>query len=320
MVTGFIAGLFVRAVDVVIGTSPQFFTACAARMVAGFKRVPFVFELRDLWPESIRAVGAMRNSAALRALERIELHLYRAAKCIVSVTHSFKDSLISRGVYEGKIVVVTNGVDMERFSARTKDVELELDLDLRGCFVAGYIGTHGLAHGLGTLLEAAALVQASEDTKMVRLLFLGDGAEKSNLKARAVALKLPNVLFVDSVSKDQVVRYWSILDVSIIHLRKADLFSGVIPSKMFECMGMGIPVLHGVPGESARIVSATGIGQLFESEDARGLADALITLSSNPDILAQYRGNCLKAAPLFDRDALAVQMLEAIIATVTPEK
>ena len=130
MVTATLAAPFVRGVDVVVGTSPQFFTVCAAYVVSRLKRIPFVFELRDMWPESIKAVGAMKESAAIRALERLELFLYRKAARIVSVTHSFKKALIGRGVAGNKIEVVTNGVDMSRFRAMPTDAALVQELSL----------------------------------------------------------------------------------------------------------------------------------------------------------------------------------------------
>ncbi|MCA9181591.1 MAG: glycosyltransferase family 4 protein, partial [Planctomycetales bacterium] len=251
MFAAVLASVWVRRVDLVVGTSPQFFTACAAYAVSRMKRVPWVFELRDLWPESIRAVGAMKDSKALDFLEMIERFLYRKASAVVTVTNAFRDNLIGRGINGDKIHVVTNGVDISRFNPREKDVELVHRLGLADKFVAGYIGTHGMAHALETLLEAADKLRRRPDGDRYRILLLGDGARKAELEAKAQSMGLDNVLFVDSVSKDEVVRYWSLLDVSIIHLRKTELFTTVIPSKLFECMGMGIPVLHGVEGESA---------------------------------------------------------------------
>ncbi len=202
MLMAFIASLFVRRVDVVVGTSPQFFTAVAGWAVGAVKRVPFVFELRDLWPESIKAVGAMKDSAVLRALERLELFLYRRAARIVSVTHSFRDTLMRRGIDGAKIDVVTNGVDIGRFSPRERDAALEAELGFGGCFVAGYIGTHGLAHALETLLEAMQILQADPSGADIRLLMLGDGARKEALQAEAARRGLANVRFVDSVPKE----------------------------------------------------------------------------------------------------------------------
>jgi glycosyltransferase involved in cell wall biosynthesis len=309
MVSATLASLFVRKVDVVVGTSPQFFTACAAWAVGLLKRRPWVFELRDLWPESIKAVGAMKDSAAIRFLERVELFLYRRADRIIPVTHSFKETLIRRGIDGSKIEIITNGVDLGNFHPLPKDVSLARKLSLEGCFVAGYIGTHGLAHGLETLLEAAAMLQDRPDTADIRILFLGHGAEKAELVKLSQRMNLRNVLFLDSVPKSEVALYWSLLDVSVIHLRKTELFDSVIPSKLFECMGMGIPVLHGVPGESAEIVRRTNVGEVFESGNAQQLVDGLIRLKSDPDLYARYRTQGPIAAQQYNRTDLAKRML-----------
>jgi len=312
MVTATVAALFVRRVDVVVGTSPQFFTACAAYVVSRLKRIPFVFELRDLWPESIKAVGAMKESAAIRALERLELFLYRKAALIVSVTRSFKSNLVARHVDAGKIVVVTNGVDMSRFKPMAKDAELVRELGLEGKFIAGYVGTHGLAHHLETLLDAAEILSGRPGAVTFHFILLGDGARKQALKEEASRRGLQNISFLDSVPKDQVARYWSLLDVSVIHLRKTDLFSTVIPSKLFECMGMGLPVLHGVPGESAEIVRTEGIGIVFEPENALQLVEHLQFLHSDQAAYQGYRRRCIDAATRYDRGAMARQMLVAL--------
>lgn len=312
MVTATLAALFVRRVDVVIGTSPQFFTVCAAWMVSVLKRVPFVFELRDLWPESIKAVGAMQDSAAIRWLEKLELFLYRKAKLIVSVTHAFRDKLIERGVDGAKIGVVTNGVDMTRFKPMPKDKALADQLGLQGKFVGGYVGTHGMAHHLETILDAAERLVAEGLGEDFHFILLGDGARKEDLKKEAARRALPNVTFVDSVSKDDVARYWSLLDVSIIHLRKTELFTSVIPSKLFECMGMGLPVLHGVAGESAEIVRSEGVGVVFEPENAEELVSLMKQFRSDSSAYGRYRANGLVAAKKYDRTALALRMLDLI--------
>ncbi len=317
MVGAVLAAPFIRGVDVVLGTSPQLFTTCAAYAVSRLRRIPFVFELRDLWPESIRAVGAIGNSHVLDMLEWLELFLYRKAARIVSVTQSFKRNLVGRGVPADKIAVVTNGVDVSRFKPQPRDADLEGELGLKGKFVAGYIGTHGLAHSLETLLEAARRLQDDPVGCDIRLLFLGDGANKQKLVAQAKAMGLNNVVFVDSVPKDQVVRYWSLLDVSIIHLKKTELFTTVIPSKLFECMGMGIPVLHGVAGESAEIVEREGCGQVFEPENVEALCAGLLALKSDGALRDNYRQKGLAAAGRYDRKELALRMLGEIMCCVT---
>jgi glycosyltransferase involved in cell wall biosynthesis len=312
MVAAIIAGPFVRKVDLVVGTSPQFFTICAAFVVSFLKRRPFVFELRDLWPESIKAVGAMQDSFALHMLEHLEMFLYRRAAKIVSVTESFKKVLVRRGIDGGKIEVVTNGVDVSQFQPRPKDVELTKTLGLEGKFVAGYIGTHGMAHALETLLEAAGRLQ----NEGFAFLFLGDGARKQALMDLAKERGVTNVVFVDSVPKADVAKYWSLLDVSIIHLRKTELFTTVIPSKLFECMGMGIPVLHGVQGESADIVREYEVGVPFEPENVDQLCEALRQFKGDPKSLERFRANCLAGAIKFDRVFLANKMLGILERTV----
>jgi glycosyltransferase involved in cell wall biosynthesis len=316
MATAFVASLFVRRVDVVVGTSPQFFTAVAACAVGAVKRVPFVFELRDLWPESIKAVGAMKESAAIRWLEKLELFLYRRAALIVSVTHSFRDTLIRRGIDGAKVEVITNGVDTTRFSPRPKDAALLRKLGLDGCFVAGYIGTHGLAHALDTLLAAMHELAQRPDGRDIRLLLLGDGARKAALRVEAERLGLANVSFIDTVAKDQVARYWSLLDTSVIHLRRTELFTTVIPSKLFECMGMGIPVLHGVAGESAAIVEREGVGLVFEPESVEQLVAGLLRLKSDTALRARLSAAGLAATSNYDRSVLAERMRLALHAAV----
>ena len=312
MLTATLAALFVRGVDVVVGTSPQFFTAIAAYLVSIIKRIPFVFELRDMWPESIKAVGAMQDSALIRLLECIEIFLYRKAARIVTVTHAFKDTLTRWDIEGQKIEVVTNGVDLFHFSPQVKDALLLNQYGLEGKFVAGYIGTHGMAHGLETLLEAAQKLQKTPGAESILLLFLGDGARKIDLATQAQTMGLGNVLFLDAVSKDQVKRYWSVLDVAVIHLLKTELFTKVIPSKLFECMAMGLPVLHGVAGESAEIVIREKVGEVFEPENAQQLVESLLRMRDQPDIYSVYRHNALAAATSYDRKHLALKMLQVL--------
>ena len=309
-----VASFFVRKPDIVIGTSPQFFTACAAYLVGLFRRIPFVFELRDIWPESIKAVGAMKDSLAIRILEKIELFLYRKADLIISVTHSFKRILTQRGVNPEKIEVITNGVDASRFFHADKDQELVKQYDLAGKFVAGYVGTHGMAHHLETILEAAALAQAESD--VFRFILLGNGARKVALVKLASEMGLRNVIFIDSVPKDEVARYWTLLDVSIIHLKKMELFTSVIPSKLFECMAMGIPVLHGVLGESADIVNANNVGMIFEPENAHELVEKLVALKNDSAAFRKLQKQALAASKKYDRTALAKEFLELLKKTI----
>ena len=315
MVASIVATVFIKNVDVVVGTSPQFFTACAARVVAATKRIPFVFEVRDLWPESIKAVGAMRDSFVLKMMEGLEAYLYRKADAIVSVTRSFKLRIAERGIDGGKIHVITNGVDLTRFEPRAKDPVLVAELGLAGKIVVGYIGTLGMAHALETVLDAARLVRADPAGARVHFLFLGDGARRQHLETYALANDLDNVSFLHSVPKSDVVRFWSILDISVIHLRRTDLFRSVIPSKIFESMAMGIPLLLGVGGEAAALVEREGVGRVFEPENARALTERLFQMASEPGLWSRLKARGPAAAANYDRKTLAGEMLDILRAT-----
>lgn len=312
MVTATIASLLVKRVDVVIGTSPQFFTVCAAYVVGLLKRVPWVFELRDIWPASIKAVGSMGDGFLYRILERLELFLYEKANRIIALTQSFKKELVLRGVPAEKIDVITNGVDLSLFQPRSKNQALLKQLGLENKFVAGYIGTIGMAHGLETLVEAAEILQGTPAVMNIHFLVLGDGARKDVIKGLASQKKLKNITFIDTVPKSEVGDYWSLLDVSIIHLKKDPLFEKVIPSKLFECMGMGIPVLHGVLGESAEIVNRLGVGKTISPESPRELALELMKLPVNSETLDQMRRAALNSAGIFERRQLALNMLQIL--------
>lgn len=316
MFSGLLAGIFVKNVNIIVGTSPQFFTVCAAFFLSVFKRKPWVFELRDIWPESIRVVGAMDKSFIFFLLEKLELFLYGRATLIISVTSSFKEDLIGRGVDPKKIEVVTNGVDLNRFAYSECPLDFRKKDVVKCKFIAGYIGTHGLAHSLDTVLESAKILKDKFPEEGINFLMIGDGANKCNLVARALEEGLDNVTFIGSVPKEDVVNYWSLLDVSIIHLKKAPLFEKVIPSKLFEGMAMGIPVAHGVWGESAKIVEAEQVGLVFESGNPQALVEALLTLKNDANLRDAYRKNAIKAARRYDRKGLAKQMLR-LLATLT---
>ena len=304
-----LAGVFQSRVDVIVGTSPQFFTPCAAFMVAMIRRKPWVFELRDIWPESISSVGAMKEGFALRMLEKLELFLYRKATTIVSLTQSFRLNLIERGVQPDKIEVVTNGVNLALYQPGNAKRDLRAHYNLNGKFIVGYVGTLGMAHSLETLLEAAWLIQASGDDPDIHFVFLGDGAQKPHLMRVAAQKALENVTFLDPVSKLDVVDHWAMLSVSVIHLRKTPLFEGVIPSKLFECMAMGVPIIHCVMGESADLVQKCGAGITLEPENPEFLRDTIRKLRNEQALASRLGLAGLEASRAFDRRVLAENML-----------
>jgi hypothetical protein len=310
MVMGFLVGLYLPRPSVIVSTSPQFFSACAAYVLSIFKRRPFVFELRDLWPDSIVAVGAMQESASIRALRRLEYFLYRKAARIVSVTNSFKTVLSGNGVAADKIAVVRNGADLKGFTPGPKPDDLVMKHGLKGKFIAAYIGTIGMAHGLGTILDAAERLKANRD---VAFVLVGDGAERMALERQAQERGLDNVKFVGSVGKDEVVRYWLLADAALVLLRDRPVFRHVLPSKMFEAMATARPIVLGVLGESAILLETAGAGVLIQPESPEELAKAVLRLAADPEACRNLglNGRRFVEAEL-DRDKLAAAMLEEL--------
>lgn len=310
MVSGFLVSLFLPRPDVIVCTSPQFFTACAAYVLSLFKRRPFVFELRDLWPDSIIAVGAMRESTATRALKRLEYFLYRKAARIVSVTNSFKSVLSQNGIAADKIAVVRNGADLKGFTPGPKPDDLLEKHGLKGKFVAAYIGTIGMAHGLGTVLEAAERMRANPS---VAFVLVGDGAERAALQQQARHRGLDNVIFAGAVGKDEVVRYWRLADAGLVLLRDRPVFRHVLPSKIFEAMASECPIILGVLGESAALLEAAGAGIVIAPENPEALEQAINKLMTDPagaDAMGRRGRRFVESE--FDRDKLAAAMLDEL--------
>ena len=310
-ITSFFAGLFQKA-DIIIATSPQFFTALSARTLHFWKHTPWIMEVRDLWPESIKTVGAIKQGKIIRYWEWQEERCYNSAKKIVVVTDTFKKKLIERGFPENKIEVIKNGVNIELFKPIRKDQELLDKLGLRDKKIIGYIGTHGMAHKLDFILRCAKDMESQND---FHFLFLGDGGKKEDLLKLKEKLKCTNVTMLPLVSKKEVKRYISILDICLINLRKDPLFTTVIPSKIFENAAMAIPILMGVEGEAQEIVESYGAGLCFEPENEDDLKKKISQLI-DPNTYKRCQAGCLKLAADFNRKKLAHRMLKIIENTV----
>jgi len=303
--------------DVIVATSPQFLTALSGLWLSKLLRAPFVFEVRDLWPRSIVEVGALpKDHLGIRALEQLERMLYRKADRIVAVTDSFVDEIAAHGIDRKKISVITNGVDLELFQPRDRAADrARLGLP-RDAFLASYVGTHGMAHGLGTLLEVARrLRERGGAASNVLLLLLGEGAEKPKLVAEAKAAGLTNLLFWDQRPRDEVAQVLSASNACLVMLKDAPLFRTVIPSKIFECMGAGRAVVSTVEGESRRILEAAGCGLFSPPEDAGALSDLLAGLAADPARLdAMGMSGRAHALAHYSRPALARRYLDEVLA------
>lgn len=314
MVTAFVAGLFERRPDVIAATSPQFFAAVGGWMLGACRRRPFVFELGDLWPASIVAVGALRPSLPLRLVEKLELFLYRRSAAVAALTEAFRRNLIGRGIDPAKIRVVRNGVDIGRYGRRPRNETLAGEWNLSGKFVVGYVGTHGMAHALQNAVAAADLLKDDDD---IRFLFAGAGAAREALIDDAKRRGLTNVVFMPMQPKERMPDVWSLCDVALIHLKNEQTFAEVIPSKIFEAMAMGLPLLIAAPpGEGTAIVEREQAGIAVAAEDPEALADAVRRMKNDPASTGTFADRSRDAAPRYSRETQANEMIEVFRAAI----
>ncbi len=303
MVSVMVATPWLPKADVVISTSPQFFNGLAGYFVSRIKRIPWILEIRDLWPESILVVGAIKSRLVIRMLERLELFAYRNADRIVPVTEAFKQYMIKLGIPAAKIDVVKNGVDLDFYRPIEGRNPVLQELGIEGKFVASYFGTHGMAHRLDTALHAAR--ELREHNHIVFLL-VGDGAERNRLLKMRVEMGLENVIMLGQQPKEKMPYLWALSDVSMILLKRSELFKSVIPSKIFESMAMQRTIILGVEGESKQILDDAQAGFCIEPENGSALAARILELSKNSRLCKSLGENGRRyVAENYDRVKLA---------------
>jgi colanic acid biosynthesis glycosyl transferase WcaI len=275
-------GVFLHRPEVVIATSPQLLVGLAGWWLARCNGVPFVFEVRDLWPESLAAVGiGNRDSLLHRSLAKIAGFLYRNCDRLVVVSPAFKDYLVEHWqVPVEKIFVVENGVETSLFSRLTPNAAIRRSLGAEEKFVASYIGTMGNAHGLETLLEAATLLR--ERAPQVLFLLVGEGAEKARIVSLARSRGLRNVRFVGQQAREKIPAYITASDTCLVLLKKSELFKTVLPTKMLEFMSCARPVILGVDGHARKVMEEANAGIFITPEDPAALADAVVRLAADP--------------------------------------
>lgn len=309
-ISAFINTLFEKKTDVVISSSPPLFVPMVGVAFCMIRRVPHVFEIRDLWPAFIAATNGWDKEGKLyRFLEWLELLLYRKSKRIISFTPTFTEDLTSRGVDENKIDLVINGCDLNLFSPLDPDEKLLTELNLNEQFVIGYIGTIGLAHDLENAVRAAKLVEGKDIT----LLFVGAGGEKQNVMDLANELGASNVMFIGRQDKQDVPKWWSICDVSLVHLKGSDELAAAIPSKIFEAMAMAKPILFsGLAGAGSYVVDKHQAGICVTANDPEALADAMMTMKTDQEAFKTWKRNSYESAPEYSREKQASKTLDSL--------
>jgi colanic acid biosynthesis glycosyl transferase WcaI len=292
--------------DIIIVQSPPLFDAIAGRLLAWWKRRPFVFLVSDIWPGTPVELGILRNRLMIRFSKWLELSTYQRASAVWALTEGMRDDIVQRGFPLEHVFVITNGVDTKIFHPLPR-AQARAELGWGDGFTVLYAGTHGATQGLTTILDAAELMRDRYD---VHFVFAGDGAEKGVLKNQALGRQIRNVSFLDSQPHDRMPLLLNAADVCLVPLRKAPLFEAAIPSKLYEIMACGRPIVLGVDGEARRlIVDEAGAGLYVEPEDPHALVAAISHLHDHPHLtdLLGKRGRVFVETH-FDRNELTLAL------------
>lgn len=313
-----VRGAFLERPDVVVGTSPPLPIAIAGYNIARIKRVPFIFEVRDLWPESLEGVGlGAEHSKIYKVVASIVRYLYKHSDHIVVVTPAFKDYLHDQWkVPLEKMSVIVNGVETDRFAPAPASKEIRREFGVpEGQFVASYVGTMGMAHGLETVLHVAELLRDTEPR--ITLLLVGDGGNREDLMRLAQERQLSNVIFTGQQPREKIPAIINSSDVCLVLLKNQDVFKTVIPTKMLEFMACGRPVVLGVGGQAERILQQADAGISVEAENPVAIAEAVRTLYRDSELRRRLseNGRAFMVSTM-SRDTTAQQYLE-ILAELT---
>lgn len=318
LLTATLAALTIPRPHVFIATSPQFFCGWAGALAAHCRRVPFLLEIRDLWPESIAAVGALRNRLLLRFLERLERALYKTARHIVTVGEGYRSQVLERGVAAERISVVPNGVEEKLFSPRLPDPALLHAYGIEDEFVCAYVGTIGMACGLDVVLRTARKLK-EQGERGIRFLLVGDGAERARLQRDARTAGLDLVIFTGRLERDKLPDLLASCQACLVHLRSSDTFETVLPSKIFEAAAMERPIVLGVRGCAAELVREAACGICVEPEDEDDLLAALFRLRDEPEFAATCgRSGREYVMQHFNCNVLAEQYIEILNTYAAP--
>ena len=308
--SAFIAGLFLRKPDVIIATTPQFFCACAGSLLSKVKNIPFMLEVRDIWPDSIIAVNAIQNLWVLKLMFWLEQRLYQSASHIVTVGKGYFEVLRGKGVAAHRMSIVPNGANLEQFQVTKKKIHPTP-------FKCSFIGTIGMAAKLDVVLQAAQHLDAMGE-RDIEFVLVGDGADLERLKLAARETGSTRISFTGLVTKEEVLNHLTHSNVCLVHLKRSDLFKTVLPSKMFEAMASGTPILLGVQGTSADLLKSAACGLTFQPEDPIDLCEKLMQMKNNPAVTRRMgESGRAHVERHYNRDILAKDYLDKITKLVS---
>lgn len=312
-VTSLFAGLFMNKPDIVIATSPQLFVGLSGLFIAKLKRIPFVFEVRDIWPQSAVELKMIRSHFVINLMEKLERFFYFKAERVVIVVDSFRNQLMKKHVPDKKMVFIPNGIDKGRFEKKCPERVLKMVPEDKKFFTVGYFGTIGLAHGLEIVIKAAEHYKGKD----VRFVIVGDGAERTRLEKIAESKNLSNLFIAEKISSDKIPCAISEIDAGLIHLKNLPIFRDSLPSKMFEYMGMGKPVLAGVLGNARELVEKNRAGVAFDPENLKEFIEAIELLKNDASFRKEAGENAKKLVEKdFNREVLSEKYLKMLGETI----
>ncbi len=308
----FIAGLCkTKKPDVIISTSPPLTVGLTGWILSKFKKVPLVFEVRDLWPESAIDTGVLTNKWLIKLSYWLERKSYNCASGINVLTPAFKQALIDKKNIPPEIIsMIPNGADLDIFKSGPINNWVREKYNLRDKFVVLYVGAHGRANALTQLIDAAENLK-NEDNIIIMLV--GDGMEKPMLKEYTQNRGLSNIIFVDAVPKEQIVDYIAASDVCTAVLKKIETFKTVYPNKVFDYMSAERPIILAINGVAKKLLEDANAGIYVEPENPKQFAAAVLELRQNPQTRALYGKNGNEfVRKNFDRSQLAADYIAII--------
>ncbi len=294
MFNAILAGFFLTKgkYDFLYATSPPLFVGGAALVLSYLKRTKLVFEVRDLWPESAVALGELTSPKAISWATKLEEACYRRSIQVVVVTHGIYNRLVQRGISPEKLIVIPNGANIAMFGYEPQSREnIRKELGLEGKFLAIYAGIHGLAQGLDTILDTARFLQ---DYSNIHFLLIGDGPKKKEILSLAKEYNLPNLTLLPEKPREQIPGYLSAADIALVPLKKAEIFTGALPSKIFDAWACERPVLVSIDGEAREVVESVQGGVFVPPENPTIMAETIIKLMNSPNVLDEMGKNGLK--------------------------
>ena len=314
MLSSILVGLFTGSrFDIVYATSPPFFVGVSGYILSRLKNARFVFEVRDIWPESAIVLGELSNPRLIRWAEKLERFYYSKAEKIIVVTRGILNTLLRRGEPPEKLLLIENGSNLKIYANRGQAKKIELNLQNK--FVVGYFGIFGLAQGMEQLCD---LVNNMKNLPDVHFLFVGDGPKKKMVLDIKHRKQLTNLTILDEIPREKIAEYISACDVTLVPLKKRKLFTSALPSKMFDNMACERPVILSVDGEARKLLEKAGAGIFVEPENTTQMMQAILTLKSNPHLCREMGKNGRAFVEKnYSREKLASKLEKELICGIT---